>query len=69
MPLPEILITMAGPTWRNEIDASVGLELSRMSTKAAARRLGVPVLVQIGYTRFALRRTEAARVMVQAEDA
>jgi len=25
-----------------------------------------PLLVQIGYTRFALRRTEAARVLVEA---
>ena len=30
---------------------------------------GDPVLVQIGYTRFALRRSEAARVMVSAETA
>ncbi len=30
---------------------------------------GDPLLVQIGYTRFALRRTEAARVLVQAEAA
>lgn len=28
---------------------------------------GDPVLVQIGFTRFALRRSEAARVLVQAE--
>ncbi|HEY1075233.1 MAG TPA: FeoA family protein [Fontimonas sp.] len=28
-----------------------------------------PLLVQIGYTRFALRRAEAARVQVQAEAA
>jgi ferrous iron transport protein A len=28
-----------------------------------------PVLVQIGYTRFALRRAEAARVSVEAEPA
>jgi len=27
-----------------------------------------PVLVQIGYTRFALRRSEAARVWVRAAD-
>ena len=27
---------------------------------------GDPVLVQIGYTRFALRRAEAARVLVRA---
>jgi len=30
---------------------------------------GDPLLVQIGYTRFALRRAEAARVLVQAEGA
>jgi ferrous iron transport protein A len=28
---------------------------------------GEPVLIQIGYTRFALRRAEAARVGVRAE--
>jgi ferrous iron transport protein A len=28
---------------------------------------GDPLLVQIGYTRFALRRAEAARVVVQTE--
>ena len=28
---------------------------------------GDPVLIQIGYTRFALRRAEAARVSVRAE--
>lgn len=30
---------------------------------------GDPLLVQIGYTRFALRRNEAARVMVEAQAA
>ncbi len=30
---------------------------------------GDPVLIQIGYTRFALRRTEAARISVHAEAA
>lgn len=28
---------------------------------------GDPLLVQVGYTRFALRRAEAARVLLQAE--
>lgn len=28
---------------------------------------GDPLLVQVGFTRFALRRAEAARVMVEAE--
>ncbi|WP_395307436.1 alpha/beta fold hydrolase [Mycobacterium sp. AMU20-3851] len=44
----ESYTAMAGPTWRNEIDAGVGMELGRMSTKAAARSLRCPVLVQIG---------------------
>lgn len=39
---------MAGPTWRNEIDSGVGMELGRMSTKVAARKLRIPVLMQIG---------------------
>lgn len=30
---------------------------------------GDPLLVQIGFTRFALRRAEAARVLVEAEAA
>lgn len=30
---------------------------------------GDPLLVQIGYTRFALRRAEAARVLIEAADA
>ena len=29
----ESYLGMAGPTWRNEIDASIGLELSRISTR------------------------------------
>ena len=30
---------------------------------------GDPVLIQIGFTRFALRRSEAARIVVKAEAA
>jgi uncharacterized protein len=49
----ESYVAMAGPTWRNEIDSSVGMELGRMSVKAAVRRLTCPVLVQIGdFDRF-----------------
>ncbi len=49
----ESYLGMAGPTWRNEIDASVGMELGRMSVKFAAKRLRCPVLVQIGdFDRF-----------------
>lgn len=50
----ESYLAMAGSTWRNEIDSSVGLELGRMSTRSAARKLRIPVLVQIGdFDRFA----------------
>lgn len=49
----ESYLAMAGPTWRNEIDSSVGMELGRMSVKAAARRISCPLLVQIGdFDRF-----------------
>lgn len=49
----ESYLAMAGPTWRNEIDASVGMELGRMTVKFAAKRLRCPVLVQIGdFDRF-----------------
>ncbi|ANE81487.1 alpha/beta hydrolase [Mycobacterium adipatum] len=66
----ESYTAMAGPTWRNEIDSGVGMELGRMSTKAAARSLRCPVLVQIGdFDRFvpagAVARTaELARAQV-----
>ncbi len=49
----ESYLAMAGPTWRNEIDASVGMELGRLRVKSAAKRLSCPVLVQIGdFDRF-----------------
>ncbi|MBX7455800.1 lysophospholipase [Mycolicibacterium sp. 3033] len=38
---------MAGPTWRNEIDCSVGLEVLGVRTAQAAKRLQCPLLVQI----------------------
>lgn len=66
----ESYLAMAGPTWRNEIDSSVGMEIGRMSVKAAARRLTCPVLVQIGdFDRFvpagAVAKTaESARAQV-----
>jgi pimeloyl-ACP methyl ester carboxylesterase len=43
----ESYLGMAGPSWRNEIDASVGLELSRISTAKAAKALRCALLVQI----------------------
>ena len=38
---------LAGPTWRNEIDASVGLELGSHRPARHAKSLRCPVLVQI----------------------
>ena len=40
-------LALAGPTWRNEIDASVGLELGNLRSGRHADRIGCPVLVQI----------------------
>src|SRR5690606_29644064 len=45
--------SLAGPTWRNEIDAGIGMELMRIRTATAAKRLSCPVLVQIAdFDRF-----------------
>jgi hypothetical protein len=38
---------LAGPTWRNEIDASVGLELGSQRPARHAKSLRCPLLVQI----------------------
>ena len=40
-------LAIAGPTWRNEIDASVGLELGQLRAGRTAARVTCPVLVQI----------------------
>ncbi|BBX45672.1 alpha/beta hydrolase [Mycobacterium cookii] len=49
----ENYLAMAGPTWRNEIDAGVGLQLARVRSSSAARRLRCPLLVQIAdFDRF-----------------
>lgn len=46
-------VAMAGPTWRNEIDAAVGLELAMIKTKAHAKALRGKLLVQIAdYDRY-----------------
>jgi pimeloyl-ACP methyl ester carboxylesterase len=39
--------SIAGPTWRNEVDAAVGLELGGFRPVKVARDIGAPVLVQI----------------------
>jgi ferrous iron transport protein A len=41
----------------------------RVEVMAAGPIAAEPLLVQVGFTRFALRRSEAARVRVRAEDA
>lgn len=40
-------VGMSGPTWRNEVDAAVGLELATIKTKAHAKALRGKLLVQI----------------------
>ncbi len=40
-------LAIAGPTWRNEVDAAVGLELGRFRPGRLAADVGAPVLVQI----------------------
>lgn len=43
----ESYTALAGPTWRNEIDCAVGLEVIGVRTATAARKLRCPLLVQI----------------------
>jgi uncharacterized protein len=43
----ESYTSMAGPTWRNEIDSSVGFEMGGIRATPAAKRLRAPLLVQI----------------------
>ncbi|WP_293001717.1 alpha/beta fold hydrolase [Mycobacterium sp.] len=49
----ENYLSMAGPTWRNEIDAGVGLQLAKVRSSGAAAKLRCPLLVQIAdFDRF-----------------
>lgn len=43
----ESYLAIAGPTWRNEVDASVGMELGNHRPAKAAKDLTCPLLVQI----------------------
>lgn len=43
----ESYTSMAGPSWRNEVDASVGFELGTIRTTSSAKRLRCRLLVQI----------------------
>jgi uncharacterized protein len=61
----ESYLAMAGPTWRNEIDSSVGLELGSIRATPAARRLTCRLLVQIAdfdryVPAYAVAKTAAA---------
>lgn len=43
----ESYTAMAGPTWRNEVDSAVGLQIASIRTADAAKRLRCPLLVQV----------------------
>lgn len=43
----ESYLSIAGPTWRNEVDAGIGMELAKIRTTPAAKRLRCRLLVQI----------------------
>jgi pimeloyl-ACP methyl ester carboxylesterase len=43
----ESYTALAGPTWRNEIDSAVGLQIAGIRTAEAARQLRCPALFQI----------------------
>lgn len=43
----EDYLAIAGPSWRNEIQADVGLELGSRAPLKASQRISAPVLVQI----------------------
>ncbi|KUI24709.1 alpha/beta hydrolase [Mycobacterium sp. IS-1742] len=59
-------LSIAGPTWRNEIDAAIGIELVKVRTARDAKRIRVPVLVQIAdYDRF-VPAESVARTAVHA---
>ncbi|OXR41165.1 hypothetical protein B7C42_06761 [Nocardia cerradoensis] len=43
----ESYTALAGPTWRNEVDAAIGLELGNYRADRRAARITAPVLMQI----------------------
>ncbi|WP_197373948.1 alpha/beta hydrolase [Mycolicibacterium baixiangningiae] len=62
----ESYLSIAGPTWRNEIDAGIGMELVKVRTGRSAKQIRVPVLVQIAdFDRF-VPAGSVARTAVQA---
>ena len=67
----EAYLAIAGPTWRNEIDAAIGLELGSLRAGRAAKRVRCPLLVQIADfdrsapPRAAAKAAEAGRAEVR----
>jgi uncharacterized protein len=43
----ESYLSIAGPSWRNEVDAAMGLEVGKIKTKSAAKKLRGVLLAQI----------------------
>lgn len=43
----ESYLALAGPSWRNELDSAVGMELSKIRIKRYAKQLRSPLLVQV----------------------
>ncbi|WP_121256107.1 alpha/beta hydrolase [Nocardioides ferulae] len=62
----EDYLALAGPTWRNEIDASVGLELGGHRPIKDAERVRCPVLVQIADLDRSAPPQAAAKAAFQA---
>jgi len=49
----ESYLSLAGPTWRNEVDTAIGLQIASIRTAQAAKALRCPLLVQIAdFDRF-----------------
>lgn len=67
----EDYLTLAGPTWRNEVDAAVGLELGNHRPGKPAKQVTAPMLVQIADfdrsapPRAAAKAAFAARALVR----
>ena len=66
----ESYTALAGPTWRNEVDSAVGLQIASIRTATAARQLRCPALFQIAdFDRYVpadsvARTAELARAVV-----
>lgn len=70
----EDYLAIAGPTWRNEVDAAVGLELGGLAVGKVASAVSAPVLVQVADQdrsaplQAAMKVAEAARAEVRHYD-